>query len=114
MLALIGIYGVIAYSVARRTHEIGIRMALGAQRREVIGMVILHGMALTLTGVVIGLMAAVGLTRLMVNLLYQVKPNDPPTFLGVAAALSIMALLACWRPALKAARVDPIVALRYE
>ncbi len=114
LLAMIGIYGVIAYSVAQRTHEIGIRMALGAQRLEVVGMVIRQGMAITLAGIVAGLLAALGLTRLMASLLYGVKPNDPPTFLVVATSLAVIALLACWGPALKAALVDPIVALRYE
>jgi predicted permease len=114
LLALIGIYGVIAYSVAQRTHEIGIRMALGAQRSEVVGMVAREGMIVALTGMTIGLTAAVALTRLMESLLYDVKPADPPTFAAVAAALAATALLACWGPALKAALVDPMVALRHE
>jgi len=114
LLALIGIYGVIAYSVAQRTHEIGIRMALGAQRLEVIGMVIRQGMALTLTGVALGLVAAVGLTRLMVSLLYRVRPNDPVTFVAVAGIVSLIALFACCGPAVKAGLLNPITALRYE
>ena len=114
LLASIGIYGTIAYSVAQRTQEIGIRMALGAQRREVIGMVIRQGMAVTLTGVALGLVAAVGLTRLMASLLYRVTPNDPVTFVAVAGVVSAIALCACCGPAVKAGLVDPIIALRYE
>ena len=114
LLALIGIYGVIAYSIAQRTHEIGIRMALGAQRTEVVGMVARDGMSIVLTGMVIGFAAAAGLTRLMASLLYDVKPTDLPTFAAVAAALAATALVACWSTALKAALVDPMVALRTE
>lgn len=114
LLALVGIYGVIAYSVAQRTREIGVRMALGAQRREVVRMVVREGMAMALAGMAAGLAGAWGLTHLMASLLYDVKANDPATFAAVAAALAATALLACWIPALKAARVDPMVALRYE
>lgn len=114
LLALIGIYGVIAYSIAQRTHEIGIRMALGAQRTEVVGMVARDGMRIALAGMVIGFAAAVGLTRLMASLLYDVKPTDLPTFAAVAAALGATAVVACWSTALKAALVDPMVALRTE
>jgi putative ABC transport system permease protein len=114
LLALIGIFGVIAYSVVQRTHEIGIRMALGAQRSEVVGMVAREGMSVALAGIVIGLAAAVGLTRLMQSLLYDVKPTDLPTYTAVAAALAATALVACWAPAFKAALVDPIVTLRHE
>jgi putative ABC transport system permease protein len=114
LLALIGIYGVTAYSVAQRTHEIGIRIALGAQRREVVGMVLRQGMMMALAGIVAGLAAALALTRLMTSLLYDVEPTDPQTFVVVALALVSTALFACWLPALKAAFVDPIIALRYE
>jgi putative ABC transport system permease protein len=114
LLALVGIYGVIAYSVAERTREIGLRMALGAQRREVVRMVVREGMAMALAGMAGGLAGAWGLTHLMDSLLYGVKANDPGTFGVVAAALAATAVLACWVPALKAARVDPMVALRYE
>jgi len=114
LLALIGIYGVIAYSVAQRTHEIGIRMALGAQRTEVVGMVAREGMTIALAGMVLGFAAAAGLTRLMASLLYGVKPTDLPTFAAVAAALGATALVACWSTALRAALVDPMVALRTE
>jgi putative ABC transport system permease protein len=114
LMALVGIYGVIAYSVTQRTREIGIRMALGAQRGAVVRMVVGQGMGIALSGIVVGLAAAVGLTRLMASLLYDVKPNDPQTFATVAVALAATALLASWGPALKAALVDPLIALRHE
>jgi putative ABC transport system permease protein len=114
LLALVGIYGVIAYSVTQRTHEIGIRMALGAQRAEVVAMVLRQGMRMTITGVIVGLVAAFMLTRLMVSLLYEVEATDPQTFAAVTAALGGTALTAALVPALKAALVDPLVALRCE
>ena len=114
LLALVGIYGVIAYSVAERTQEIGIRMAIGAERREIVRMVVVEGMAMALAGMAAGLAGAWGLTRLMSSLLYDVSATDPATFAAVTAALAAVALAACCVPALKAARVDPIVALRYE
>jgi putative ABC transport system permease protein len=114
LLALIGIYGVIAYSVAQRSREIGIRIALGAQRVQVVGMVMRQGMTIVAAGIVAGLLAATGLARVMTSLLYGVNPDDAPTFLIVGAALSLMGLFACCAPALKAALVDPIVSLRYE
>ena len=114
MLALVGTYGVIAYSVAERTREIGVRMALGAQRHEVVRMVVRDGMAMALAGMAAGLACAWGLTHLIASLLYDVKANDPATFAAVAASLTAIAMLACWVPALQAARVDPMVALRYE
>jgi putative ABC transport system permease protein len=114
LLALVGIYGVIAYSVAERTREIGVRMALGAQRHQVVRMVVLEGMAMALAGIAAGLAGAWGLTHLIASLLYDVKANDPATFAAVAAALAATAMLACAVPALKAARVDPMVALRFE
>lgn len=114
LLALVGIYGVISYSVAQRTQEIGVRMALGARRTEIARMVIRHGMSAALAGIVAGILAALALTRLMAALLFEVRPNDAPTFAAVAAALTVTALLACWLPARKAARVDPTTALRYE
>jgi putative ABC transport system permease protein len=114
LLALVGIYGVIAYSVAQRTHEIGVRMALGAQRREVVRMVVRQGMAIALAGIVIGVAAALALTRVIASLLYDVTPTDPGTFAVVASGLAITAFAACCGPALKAALVDPIVALRCE
>jgi putative ABC transport system permease protein len=114
LLALVGIYGVIAYSVAQRTHEIGVRMALGAQRREVVRMVVRQGMAIALAGIVIGVAAALALTRVIASLLYEVTPTDPVTFAVVVCALAATALAACSGPAFKAALVDPIVALRCE
>jgi putative ABC transport system permease protein len=114
LLALVGIYGVIAYTVAQRTHDIGVCMALGAQRREVVSMVVGQAMSIALVGIGIGLGAALGLTRLMVSLLYEVRPNDPATLAAVAVTLAATSLLACWVPAIKAALVDPAVALRHE
>jgi putative ABC transport system permease protein len=114
LLALVGIYGVIAYAVAQRTHEIGVRMALGAQRRQVVRMVVRQGMAIALTGIALGIAAALAVTRVLTSMLYEVTPTDPVTFAGVAVFLAATALAACSGPALKAALVDPIVALRCE
>jgi putative ABC transport system permease protein len=114
LMAVIGIYGIIAYSVTQRTHEIGVRTALGAQRGQVVRMVIWQGMGIVLCGIGAGLLAALGLTRLMASLLYDVQPADAPTFAVVASALAITALLAIWGPAFRAAQVDPMIALRYE
>jgi putative ABC transport system permease protein len=114
ILAAIGIYGVMAYSVSHRTREIGIRVALGAQPRDVLSLVIRQGIILTLTGALAGLIVALGLTRLMSSLLFGVGAMDPLTFVGVAALLITVALLACLIPARRATKVDPIVALRYE
>jgi putative ABC transport system permease protein len=114
LLALIGIYGVIAFAVAQRTHEIGVRMALGAQQHEVVGMVMRQGMAIASAGIVLGILAALAVTRVLASLLYEVAPTDPATFASVAGLLVVTALAACGVPALKAAVVDPIVALRCE
>jgi predicted permease len=114
LLAAIGIYGLVAYSVQQRTQEIGIRMALGASRQDVRRMVVRQGMVLALIGVLLGAAAAIGLTRLMASLLYGVKAHDPVALVSAAAALASVALLATYVPAMRASRVDPIVSLRYE
>ena len=113
-LALLGIYGVMSYGVAQRTHEIGVRMALGAQRGHITRMILWRGFTLTFIGLALGLAGAFALGRYLETLLFEIRPADPLTLVSVTAVLIIVALLAAFFPAQRAARVDPMVALRYE
>jgi putative ABC transport system permease protein len=114
VLACVGLYGVISYAVAQRTHEIGVRMALGAQPMDVLSLVLRQGMGLTIVGLVVGIAIGSVATRVLSDMLYGVTPRDPLTFVGVPALLLLVAFLACYIPARRATRIDPLVALHYE
>jgi putative ABC transport system permease protein len=114
VLALAGIYGVMAYMVTQRTQEIGIRLALGATGANVMRLMMRHGLQLAALGIVLGLTGAFAVTRLLATMLFEVKPTDPLTFVGAAILLAAAAALACWLPARRATKVDPMIALRCE
>ena len=114
LLACVGLYGLLSYEVARRTREIGIRMALGAERRDVTRLIVVRGINLTLVGLGTGVASGLLLTRLVSSLLYDLKPTDPLTFVSAAVILAAVAFVASYIPAHRATKVDPMVALRYE
>jgi putative ABC transport system permease protein len=114
LLTVVGLYGAVAYTVSQRTQEIGVRIAFGASRRDVLALVIRQGMTPAVVGLAVGALCALALTRSLATQLYGVKPADLPTFICVSLILLLAALAACWVPARRAARVDPMIALRQE
>ena len=114
VLAAVGVYGVMSYTVAQRTHEIGVRMALGARRRDVLGMVLRQGMGLALAGIALGALLSIGATRLITGLLFGIGAGDPLTYVAASCVIACCALVAILTPALRATRVDPMTALRCE
>jgi ABC-type antimicrobial peptide transport system permease subunit len=114
LLAIIGLYGLLSFTVTQRQREIGVRIALGAQRFEILNLVMGQGMQLVLIGAFIGLIGALALTRVLTSVLFNVQPTDPLTFVTVTLSLCVVALLACYIPARRAMKTDPMVALRYE
>jgi putative ABC transport system permease protein len=114
ILASVGIYGVMSYSVTQRTQELGVRIALGAQRRDIFSLVLKQGIILALIGVGIGLAAAIGLSKVVASVLYGISATDPVTFISVAVIMIAVAVVACFFPARKATKVDPLTAMRYE
>jgi len=114
VLAAIGIFGVLSYAMAQRTRELGIRLALGAQRGDVLRLVAKETAPMVAGGVIVGLMAALGLTRFVRTMLYEIRPNDPATFAAVAVTLALVAVVAAFVPARRASRVDPVIAIRSE
>jgi ABC-type antimicrobial peptide transport system permease subunit len=113
-LTVVGVYGALSYSVSERTKEIGVRMALGAARANVLGMVLRRAIGVVFAGIAIGTAGALMSTRVLMRFLFEVKPSDPATFVVVCLVLALSALAACWVPARRATRVDPMIALRYE
>ena len=114
LIVTVGVYGVVSYFVVQRTHEFGVRMAIGATQANVLGMVLKQGLAMAMAGVILGIGASIALTRLLASMLFEVKPDDALTLIGASAVMIIVTLAACWIPARRATRVDPLVALRYE
>ena len=114
LLAGVGVYGVMSYSLSQRTRELGVRMALGAEARDVLGMVLRHGVGLASIGIGLGLVAAFGLSRFLGSMLYGISPTDPVTLAGISIFMLLVVLAACYIPARRATRIDPMTALRFE